>query len=152
MYPATLMSPNEKTIKKAEKTRFIWFWSDNFKFYILSLIGLSRNSRQVINMASTTLQFNFQIFKIGPSERTLSVFIGQITFNNQASKKSPRAEGVRLWDPQGAGCKPIRSLEWNFLKENYWLPWLLRRVRPCCQGITAWTSGSALRGHIVIRW
>jgi hypothetical protein len=47
-------------------------------------------------MASTTLQFNFQNFKIGPSERILSVFIGQITFNNQASKKSPRAEGVRL--------------------------------------------------------
>jgi hypothetical protein len=30
------------------------------------------------------------------SERILSVFIGQITFSNQACKKSPRAEGVRL--------------------------------------------------------
>jgi hypothetical protein len=30
---------------------------------------------------------------------TLSVFIGQITFSNQAYKKSPRAEGVRLSDP-----------------------------------------------------
>jgi len=30
------------------------------------------------------------------SERILSVFIGQITFSNQAYKKSPRAEGVRL--------------------------------------------------------
>jgi hypothetical protein len=30
------------------------------------------------------------------SERTLNVFIGQITFSNQAYNKSPRAEGVRL--------------------------------------------------------
>jgi hypothetical protein len=30
------------------------------------------------------------------SERILTVFIGQITFNNQAYKKSPRVEGVRL--------------------------------------------------------
>jgi len=29
-------------------------------------------------------------------ERILNVFIGQITFNNQAYKKSPRVEGVRL--------------------------------------------------------
>ncbi len=29
-------------------------------------------------------------------ERILSVFIGQTTFSNQAYKKSPRAEGVRL--------------------------------------------------------
>jgi hypothetical protein len=29
-------------------------------------------------------------------ERTLSVYIGQITFSNQAYKKSPRTEGVRL--------------------------------------------------------
>jgi hypothetical protein len=30
------------------------------------------------------------------SERILHVFIGQITFSNQAYKKSPRAEVVRL--------------------------------------------------------
>jgi hypothetical protein len=30
------------------------------------------------------------------SDRTLSVFIGEITFSNQAYKKSLRAEGVRL--------------------------------------------------------
>ncbi len=30
------------------------------------------------------------------SERILNVYIGQITFNNQAHKKSPRVEGVRL--------------------------------------------------------
>jgi hypothetical protein len=30
------------------------------------------------------------------SERILSVFIGQITFSNQAYKKNPRTEGVRL--------------------------------------------------------
>jgi len=30
------------------------------------------------------------------SQRILSVFIGQITCSNQASKKSPKAKGVRL--------------------------------------------------------
>jgi hypothetical protein len=30
------------------------------------------------------------------SERILSVFVGQVTFSNQAYKKSPRAECVRL--------------------------------------------------------
>ncbi len=29
-------------------------------------------------------------------ERILSVFMGQITFSNEAYKKSPKAEGVRL--------------------------------------------------------
>ncbi len=33
---------------------------------------------------------------ITTSERILSVFIKQITFSNQAYKKSPRAKGVRL--------------------------------------------------------
>ncbi len=47
-------------------------------------------------------------------ERILSVFIGQITVSIQAYKKRPRVEGVRLSDPWGAGCKPIRSLEGNF--------------------------------------
>jgi len=35
-------------------------------------------------------------YNVTTSERTLSVFRRQITFSNQAYKKSPRAEGVRL--------------------------------------------------------
>ncbi len=35
-------------------------------------------------------------YDVRTSERTLSVFIGQITFSNQAYKKSHRAQGVRL--------------------------------------------------------
>jgi hypothetical protein len=35
-------------------------------------------------------------YNLRTSERTLSVFIGQITFSNQAYKKSPRAQDVRL--------------------------------------------------------
>ncbi len=35
-------------------------------------------------------------YNVRTSERTLSVFIGQITFSNQPYKKSRRAQGVRL--------------------------------------------------------
>jgi hypothetical protein len=44
-------------------------------------------------------------------------------------------------------------LEGNFVfLKNHWFPRLLCRVTPCCQGITAWTSGSALGAHTVIPW
>jgi hypothetical protein len=45
-----------------------------------------------IMFVKPTIQYGI----ITTSERILSVFIGQITFSNQACKKSPRAEGVRL--------------------------------------------------------
>jgi hypothetical protein len=35
-------------------------------------------------------------YNVTTSERTLSLFTGQITFTNQAYKESPKAKGVKL--------------------------------------------------------
>jgi len=49
-----------------------------------------------LKFLNTTHLYMHLSYNVRTSETTLSVFIGQITFSNQAYKKSPRAEDVGL--------------------------------------------------------
>jgi len=63
-----------------------YFIFENFFFENFSMF------KNNINFVKPTIQYGI----VTTSERILSAFIGQIIFSNQACKKSPRAEGVRL--------------------------------------------------------
>ncbi len=110
----------------------IWLknWADNN-----SLLTFKRHSQ--FKYENFKIQNMFQIFITILEQK--SAFLGQITPCNQAYTTSPRQ---RVWDckiPKAQDVSQYDFWKGNMVFKNHWLPQLLFKIRPCCQGIIVWT-------------